>query len=126
MEKGGGKGQYVRQVEGAEERGLSETGSSSGTMYGSSGDGCSTASSGAKPSVKLLTLDSTVEEEEECYEIDLTYVGAAGGAICTCNYIIENDMVDKEARHVRVVTLGSWRRVFDSGADVNALPSRYS
>ena len=105
MEKGGGKGQYVRQDEGAEECGLSETGSSSGAMYRSSGDGGSTASSGAKPSVKLLTLDSTVEEEEDCYEIDLTYGSAAGGAFCTCNYLIENDMVDKDPRHVRAVSV---------------------
>lgn len=43
MEKGGGKSQYVRQVEGADE---SEAGSSSSTSYRSSGDGGSTATSG--------------------------------------------------------------------------------
>ena len=89
MEKGGGKGQHVRQVEGADECGLSETGSSSSTSYRSSGDGGSTASSGAKPSAKLLTLDPTILEEDEYYEFDLTYVGDAGEAICTCNYLIE-------------------------------------
>ena len=43
-EKGGGKGQYVRQVEGADERGRNDAGSSSSTSYRSSGDGSSTTS----------------------------------------------------------------------------------
>ena len=38
-EKGGGKSQYVRQVEGADERGSSDAGSSSSTTYRNSGDG---------------------------------------------------------------------------------------
>ena len=54
-EKGGGKSQYVRQVEGADERGPSDAGSSSSTTYRNSGDGSSTTSAGGKPSVKLLT-----------------------------------------------------------------------
>ena len=68
-EKGGGKGQYVRQVEGADERGSSDAGSSSSTSYRTSGDGGSTTSAGGKPSVELLTQATVIEDEEENYEM---------------------------------------------------------
>ena len=133
-EKGGGKSQYVRQVEGADERGSSDAGSSSSTTYRNSGDGSSTTSAGGKPSVKLLTQATIFEDEEENYEIDLTYVGGAGGAVCTFSFadekvITEIDLEHEEVLHVRTMNFGEDKLeeiVFDSGADVSALPLRFS
>ena len=122
-EKGGGKGQYVRQVEGADERGSSDAGSSSTTTYRNSGDGSSTTSAGGKPSVKLLTQATIFEDEEEYYEIDLTYVGEAGGAVCTFSFVDEKvitevDLEHEEVLHVRTVNYDEDKLeeiVFDSG-----------
>ena len=60
----------------------------------------------AKPSVKLLTQATIFEDEEENYEIDLTYVGGAGGAVCTFSFVDEKviteiDLEHEEVLHVR-------------------------
>ena len=128
------KDQYVRQVEGADERGSSDAGSSSSTTYRNSGDGSSTTSAGGKPSVKLLTQATIFEDEEENYEIDLTYVGGAGGAVCTFSFVDEKviteiDLEHEEVLHVRTMNFGEDKLeeiVFDSGADVSGLPLRFS
>ena len=134
-EKGNGKGQYVRQVEGADERGSSEAGSSPSTSYRSSSDDGASTTAGGKPSVivKLLT-QATIIEDEEDYEIDLTYVGGAGGAVCALSFadekvVTEVDMEHKEVLHVRTMNYDDDKLeeiVFDSGADVSALPLRFS
>ena len=130
-EKGKGKGNYVRQVEGADERGSSEVGSSPSTSYRSSSDGGSTTTAGGKPSVKLLT-QATIIEDEEDYEIDLTYVGEAGGAVCTMSFDDEKVVPEADMEHtLHVRTLNKdygkiEEIVFDSGADVSALPLRFS
>ncbi len=132
-EKGNGKGQYVRQVEGADECESSEAGSSPSTSYRSSSDGGASTTAGGKPSVKLLT-QATIIEDEEDYEIDLTYVGGAGGAVCALSFadekvVTEVDIEHKEVLHVRAMNFDDDKLeeiVFDSGADVSALPLRFS
>ena len=67
-------------------------------------------------------------------EIDLTYVGGAGGAVCTLNFVdgkvvTEVDMEYKDVLHGRTMNCEDDKLeeiVFDSGADVSALPLRFS
>ena len=111
------------KVEGADERGSSEAGFSPSTSYRSSSDGGTSTTAGGKPSVKLLT-QATIIEDEEDYEIDLTCVGGAGGAVCTLNFVdekvvTEGDMEHKDVLHVRTMNYDYEKLeeiVFDSGA----------
>ena len=62
----------------------------------------------------------------------MTYVGGAGGAVCTFSFVDEKviteiDLEHEEVLHVRTMNFGEDKLeeiVFDSGADVSALPLR--
>ena len=77
-----------------------------------------------------MTQATIFEDEEENYEIDLTYVGGSGGAVCTFSFVEEKvvteiDLEHKEVLHVRTMNYDEDKLeeiVFDSGADVGALP----
>ena len=64
----------------------------------------------------------------------MTYVGGAGGAVCTFSFVDEKviteiDLEHEEVLHVRTMNFGEDKLeeiVFDSGADVSALPLRFS
>ena len=84
--------------------------------------------------MKLLTQATVIEDEEENYEIDLTYVGGAGGAVCTFSFVDEKiiteiDLEHEEVLHVRTMNCDEDKLeeiVFDSRADASALPLRFS
>ena len=73
----------------------------------------------------MLTQAIIIEDDED-YEIDLTYVGGADGAVCALNFVDEKvvtevDMEHKDVLHVRTMNYDYDKVeeiVFDSGADV--------
>lgn len=70
-----------------------------------------------------MLTQATIIEDEEDYEVDLTYVGGAGGAVCTLNFVDEKvvteiDVEHKDVLHVRTLNCKDDKLeviLFDSG-----------